>query len=198
MSIIDLIRHGEPQGGRAYRGHGVDDPLSDKGWAQMRHAVKDFIPWQLIVSSPMRRCLEFAQELSQAQNIPLITQQGFKEVGFGQWEGRTPGQIKAENPDQYAAFYADPVNSRPPGAEPLQAFRDRVEEALQNILSQYSDKHILIVCHAGVIRAVIAHVLSATGAGMYKIKVENASLSRIRQTPQGLVLEKLNAKSSLD
>ncbi len=36
---IDIIRHGEPIGGPRFRGHGVDDPLSEKGWEQMWNAV---------------------------------------------------------------------------------------------------------------------------------------------------------------
>jgi len=35
------MRHGEPVGGRAYRGHSIDDPLSEKGWQQMWDAVGD-------------------------------------------------------------------------------------------------------------------------------------------------------------
>ena len=39
-TTIDLIRHGEPVGGRAYRGHNIDDPLSDKGWQQIANDDK--------------------------------------------------------------------------------------------------------------------------------------------------------------
>ena len=41
QTTIDLIRHGEPVGGRKYRGQ-TDDPLSEKGWAQMWAAVGDY------------------------------------------------------------------------------------------------------------------------------------------------------------
>ena len=46
--IIDLIRHGEPQGGPRYRGDGIDDPLSDKGWRQMWDAVGEDAPWTFL------------------------------------------------------------------------------------------------------------------------------------------------------
>jgi len=35
MTTIDLLRHGEPEGGVRYRGDGVDDPLSARAWKQM-------------------------------------------------------------------------------------------------------------------------------------------------------------------
>ena len=40
FTIIDLLRHGEPDGGQKFRG-AVDDPLSPHGWEQMRSAVGD-------------------------------------------------------------------------------------------------------------------------------------------------------------
>jgi len=57
--IVDLLRHGEPVGGRRYRGQ-TDDPLSDKGWKQMWTAVAGQQPWQVIVTSTLSRCREFA------------------------------------------------------------------------------------------------------------------------------------------
>jgi alpha-ribazole phosphatase len=54
---LDFMRHGEPVGGRKYRGQ-LDDPLSEKGWEQMRAAVGEAWPWTRIVSSPLLRCSE--------------------------------------------------------------------------------------------------------------------------------------------
>ena len=43
---LDLLRHGEPKGGRLYRGN-QDDPLTQKGWNQMLDSTQgkqwDFI-----------------------------------------------------------------------------------------------------------------------------------------------------------
>ena len=38
-TVIDLIRHGEPEGGRMIRGQGVDHPLSAVDWAQLWAAI---------------------------------------------------------------------------------------------------------------------------------------------------------------
>ena len=52
---IDIIRHGEPEGGRRYRGHSIDDPLSKTGWQQMWNAIPENPPWDHIISSPLLR-----------------------------------------------------------------------------------------------------------------------------------------------
>ena len=64
-TVIDLIRHGEPIGGRRYRGHGVDDPLSEKGWSQMWQAVGNYNAWHHIITSPLQRCQQFPPAIEQ-------------------------------------------------------------------------------------------------------------------------------------
>ena len=67
-TLIDLLRHGEPRGGAKFRGH-TDDPLSETGWTQMRAAVQGDSPWQVVVSSPLLRCAEFAAELAASLDL---------------------------------------------------------------------------------------------------------------------------------
>lgn len=184
-TTIDLIRHGEPVGGRAFRGNSINDPLSEKGWQQMWDAIGEASPWDQIISSPLERCLAFAETLMETYNIPCETEENFKEVGFGSWEGRTPDEIKATNLAEYENFYLDPINARPQGAEPLDDFIRRVTEAYNRCIEKYQGQHILIVAHAGVNRAIIANAVHAAPIGLYRIKVNNAGISRIKHDKLG-------------
>ncbi len=184
-TIIDLLRHGEPEGGRMYRGHSLDHPLTEKGWQQMWDAVGETPPWQQIISSPLERCQAFAEALMDTYDIPCLSENDFREVGFGSWEGKTPQQIMADNPDEYHNFYADPVHARPPGAEDLDDFIQRVTRAYEKQLEKFAGQHILIVAHAGVNRAIIAHALQAPPIGMYRIKVNNAGITRLKHDQNG-------------
>ncbi len=188
--IIDLIRHGSPVGGKMYRGHSIDHPLSEEGWQQMRECVGDYNLWDVIISSPLLRCSEFARELHQHHNIPLEIMDNLKEVGFGCWEGKDANDIDRE---EFLNFYHDPMNNRPEGSEHLEDFINRVVQSWKKILCEHHGKHILIVAHAGVIRAVIAHILYSEPVGMYKIAVENGRICRIEVTERsGPVLKILN------
>ena len=93
-TVIDLLRHGEPQGGRRYRGQ-IDDPLSELGWKQMWDAVGDHAGWDHIVSSPLLRCRSFAEALGEARALPVSVDAGFREIGFGSWEGFTAADLRA-------------------------------------------------------------------------------------------------------
>lgn len=61
-TLIDLIRHGEPAGGRRYRGHGLDDPLTEKGWSQMWMPLANFLHGS---KSLLLRC-------SVARHLPML------------------------------------------------------------------------------------------------------------------------------
>jgi alpha-ribazole phosphatase len=176
---IELLRHGEPVGGRRYRGQ-LDDALSEKGWQQMWHAVGDRADWQQIVTSPLQRCCAFAIALGERHGLPVKVDARFAEVGFGSWEGRTRQELEAEVPGQVARFLLDPVGNRPLGAELLDDFTARVQAGLGDIVQAYAGQRVLLVAHAGVIRSVMAHVLGMPPAVMYRINVANAGLTRIR------------------
>ncbi len=178
-TVIDLIRHGQPQGGHLYRGHKINDPLSEEGWQQMWQAVGDYNQWQQIISSPLLRCTEFATQLSQKNNIPLQIEDDFKEIGFGSWEGLSREQVKKNNLFEYNNFYADPVNNRPANSENLNTFIQRVIASYLRLVEQFKNKNILIIAHAGVIRAILAHIIKTPPQGIYNFKINNAVIARI-------------------
>jgi len=195
-TVIDLIRHGEPIGGRRYRGHGIDDPLTEKGWFQMWDAVGEYNAWNQIITSPLQRCQVFAHKLGERHKIPVAVEHRFKEVGFGSWEGLSHDEIKIKRANEYQAFLNDPVNHRPLGAEVLDDFIDRVSSAYDETIRRHRNKHCLIVAHAGVIRAIIAKTVHAAPVGLYRIKINNGGITRIRHTETGGLLELLNGKLS--
>ncbi len=180
MVKLDLMRHGEPQGGKRYRGHSIDDPLSDNGWQQMRDAVKHHESWDVIVTSPLMRCQEFADEVAGQYGIAVETIDDLKEIGFGHWEGKSRAIVKAMHVKEYALFYANPEQNPPKNAEKLGVFYRRVLAVIKDIEQRYDGQHVLLVAHAGVIRAILAHVLETPLNTMYKMDIKNACLIDIR------------------
>jgi alpha-ribazole phosphatase/probable phosphoglycerate mutase len=177
LTTIDFIRHGEPVGGRRYRGQ-TDDPLSEKGWSQMWAAVGDFRGWHRIVTSPLLRCREFAHALGGRLEIPVHVEERLAELGYGEWEGKTPEQLMAEDPGILLRYRRDPVACRPRGAEDLEVFAARVIAAWDDLAERFAGQHVLVVGHAGVIRMVLAHVLEIPLGRMFRIQVGNAAVTR--------------------
>ncbi len=178
-TIIDIIRHGEPVGGSKYRGQ-IDDPLSEKGWQQMRAAVAGRDEWQFIVSSDLKRCADFARELGGNLSIGVELDPGFREVGFGRWEGKSATELLAEDPEGIAAFWRDPINNTPPEAESLRDFHQRVTSAWQGLLERHAGKQLLLVGHAGMMRILLLNALGLPLESFYRFDPRNAGIVRVR------------------
>ncbi|MCB1802436.1 MAG: histidine phosphatase family protein [Gammaproteobacteria bacterium] len=196
-TLIDYLRHGQPEGGQCYRGSGVDDALSERGWQQMQAAAAAVDGWQRVISSPLQRCRAFAESLADERGLPLSVVDDLREVGFGSWEGVTREQLKRERAAEYRAFYDDPVNNRPAGAEPLEALAARVGKVFDGLARQYAGEHVLVVAHAGVIRATLGHVTRMPPVNWYRVQVDNAALSRFRVDGARAQLIVHNWRSSL-
>ena len=190
---IDVIRHGEPEGGRRYRGYGVDDPLTELGWQQMWSAVPEQATWQHIISSPLSRCTDFSYALAKKLKIEVTIKEDIKEIGFGEWEGKTPEEIIESDAEAINHFYADPVHNRPNGAEPLDDFSNRVWKSYEDIASEFENQHILIVAHAGVARAITANILGMSLDDVYsRLRIEYAAIIKSvieEDKPPKLVIE---------
>ncbi len=134
--------------------------------------------WQILISSPLQRCASFALEWAEKQRIEHLLDADWMEIDFGDWEGKTAQQIKAEDPDALQRFYADPQTYTPPNAESYSQFTCRIQRALDRIIQHYTGQHILLVTHAGVIRALFSLLLQISPRHSFQIQVSHACLTR--------------------
>ena len=176
ITRFDILRHGEPDGEDCFRGSGIDHPVTEHGMLQMHAAIAQNTKWDLIISSPLIRCLDFAQSLSSKLKLQLIIDDSFKEIGFGVWEGKTKEDVQCNDSETYKRFLLDPVRNRPAGAEPLEKFSNRVWHKLEELSTEYKGKRILLVSHAGVIRVITAKTMGLPLNDVYnQLKVEYAA-----------------------
>ena len=179
FTVVDLLRHGEPEGGQKFRGS-VDDPLSQRGWAQMQNAVGDYQGWEIILSSPLIRCAAFADQLAQRLKCSLSIVPAFQEISFGIWEGRAVAEVNDTDPVALGQFWRDPVGCPIPGGEPLADFDRRISTAWDALLEEYRGRHVLLVTHGGVIRMVLRRLLDMPLQRIWRMEAPFASLSRMR------------------
>lgn len=175
---IDLLRHGETEGGDRFRGH-TDDALSSRGLQQMWAAVSTQ-HWDRLVSSPLIRCAAFASDYVKRHSLPLTFDSRLKEMHFGAWEGRTAADLMRTDADALSRFWNEPQHNTPPGGEPLAQFRLRVLEVWNDILAAHAGQRVLIVTHGGVIRMLLCHALQRPLSALLTFEVGTATLHRIR------------------
>jgi len=178
-TTIDLLRHGACEGGDIYRGR-HDVALSAEGWRQMEQAIDTTEGWQRVVTSPLRRCRHFAEHCAQRLQLPLAVIADLQEIHFGAWEGRPVRDVRQEDPALLARYYDDPASVSPPGGEPTIDAQRRMLRGWQALLHDYAGEHVLLVCHGGVIRLLLSHLLGMPVQASFRLHVPYASLSRVQ------------------
>jgi alpha-ribazole phosphatase len=186
-TYIDLLRHGEPQGGRRFRGS-LDDPLSDTGWAQLQAATADD-RWDRVVCSPLRRCRDFAQDLAARLGVPCAVEPDFREIGFGLWEGLTSTEVRARYGAALTQFWQDPVRHPPPQGEAAADFSARVDAAWQRLTADTTGQRVLVVAHGGTVAMLLRGVLGMPISHAWRIHLGYAGRARLRldHTEHGLL-----------
>jgi len=170
--IVYLLRHGTSEGGRMYRGNLFDDPLTEEGWNQMKSSVAD-LSFDTIATSPMKRCSEFADYISKKSKIPYSIIEDFKEIGFGDWQGKTSHQIGEEIVKR---FKNDPINNPVNNAENLYDFQSKVIKNYLEILDKLNPQNkLLIIAHAGVIRVIKSYILKLPIEKMFTMNIKSGS-----------------------
>lgn len=141
--MIYIVRHGQTDWNKVgkIQGH-TDIELNKQGEEQaliVKEKLKN-IKFDKVFSSPLKRALKTAQII---YNGEIVSDDRLKERYNGELEGKTKNEIK-DFPD-----FNDP-NETSYGIEPLNDFRNRINNFIKEILTKYKNKNILIVSHAGV------------------------------------------------
>lgn len=181
-TLVTVLRHGEVSG-RAHVMRGdQDDPLSERGHAQMRAVLahlEALAPhgWALdaISTSPRGRCRVFAQDWARARNVPLQVADGFRELAFGAWEGLTAMEAAHQDPEGYRLFRDSDGQVAPPGGESVPALRARVRASWEAWLGHSQGGHKLLVTHAGVMRALLTELVGLPPSHAWRVALPEAA-----------------------
>lgn len=131
--------------------------------------------------SPFRRAVETAQIALAGRDVPLVPLDDLRELSLGDWEGATVDEIQSREGDPYLAWLRAPHDCPPPGGEPLDAVCRRVLAAMERIAAAHPDGgDVLVVSHGGVISVYACHLLGASFNTLWRLRVDNASLTIVR------------------
>ena len=180
---IDCLRHGEVDGDACFRGR-RDDPLSDHGWQQMQACCNNR-SWDAVVTSPLMRCHDFAKAWADQHKRSLSVDTDWSEIDFGAWEGLKAKQIERAYPDALQHFYTDPSTFTPPGAESYQHFTIRIQRGWERLMTEFAGQHVLLVTHAGPIRALFSQLLAIPVPQSLHVEVPHACLTRFSCFQEG-------------
>ncbi len=180
-----LVRHGRSADVVPGSPESVDPPLHDIGVLQAgalarRLALK---PLDAIYSSHLRRAVQTAEALHEGRDLPRRERGDLREVDLGDWEGGEFRRRSAAADPEWLAFADAGRWELIPGAERDVDLRARVTGAVNEIAATHAGGSVAVVCHGGVINAVLADLLGLARSTFTVI--ENTSITVLRYRADG-------------
>lgn len=183
MTTVLLVRHGHvaPATGSDLAG----PPLSAQGREQAEVTARAFGaglfgPVDAVVSSTMLRARETAEPLAKALGLVPSFDERLVELDHG-WT--VYGTGVESYPTRCAAYEALSQGRWGTQTYDPQAFADRVETAVHDVVAAHPAGTVAVVCHGGVVSAYLARVL---GIGQVVFFVpDNCSVTRVLAEQDG-------------
>ena len=182
VTRITAVRHGETAWNVDTRIQGqLDIGLNAKGrWQAERAGValadEDI---SVVYSSDLCRAYDTALSIAKPHGLVVQTDEGLRERGFGEFEGKTFAEIEAAWPAQALQLRKRVADFAPPGGESLLQLRERIVQCVQALAQRHGGEHIAVVAHGGVMD--ILH-RAATGLDLQAPRswdLHNAAINRL-------------------
>jgi uncharacterized phosphatase len=170
-TTICIIRHGETDWNSLGKLQGREDiELNNIGREQAIQTARYFEtePWDVIVSSPLKRAYETAQIIASRLSINKIhIIDEITERCYGSASGLLPEERKMRFP-----------NGVIPGQEEFEDLRQRAMIGMTKIVKKFKGKKIIVVSHGGLTNSIL-YTLSAGEFGSFKTRLKNGCINRI-------------------
>ncbi|HEV7206352.1 MAG TPA: histidine phosphatase family protein [Jatrophihabitans sp.] len=189
MSTLLLVRHGlTAMTGPVLAGRTPDVHLDERGDKQAAAVAERIaaVPLSAIVTSPLDRCQETAQAISDAQTAAQRepawhVDDRLQECDYGDWTGRQIKDLVKE--PLWKVVQAQPSAVHFPGGEGLAEMSMRAVGAVRDWDARLGDDAVWVACtHGDIIKAIVADALGLHLDQYQRIVPDPCSVSVIRYT----------------
>ena len=168
-----VVRHGETveNANNCLVGR-INSSLTEKGIEQAYQVAKKFEgkPIDLIVSSPLDRCKQTAEIISE-NKIPIIYSEKLLGRDHGEFTGKPRDFV---NFDEYWNYNKDIHYEK---AESVKDLYNRVANLIIELKEKYQDKNVIIVTHSGIMRVLYYYFKGIPENGIFsEIVIKNCDV----------------------
>ncbi|MDD5729529.1 MAG: histidine phosphatase family protein [Candidatus Omnitrophica bacterium] len=197
ITRIFLIRHGVTSWNRQRRYCGrIDVGLSREGKEQARklRGQLEKIIFDRIYCSTKKRAQATCGIIFPGRKFTKVL--ALREINFGALEGLRHDEIMEKYGKVYENWLKDPYKYNIPGAEPISAFKKRINAAVKKIIGLNAGKTVAVVCHGGVIGIFVSSLLKS--GDFWKYVPKATSVTVVEYKKNKLSLKKFNDVAHLE
>lgn len=183
MLTIYLTRHGQTEWNVQHKMQGWGNgELTELGLADAKNLAVRLhdTPIDKIYASTSKRAYQTAEIIAEGRDIPVIKDDVFREMCFGDWDGKFRDDIMAQYPEDFHTFWEEPQNFKRETCETFSELQNRVKQAMQMIIDQNNDGTVLVVAHSIFLRMLFATIKHLPISDIFTQKrPENTSLTKV-------------------
>jgi probable phosphoglycerate mutase len=157
-----LIRHSLTFWNEKKRIQGrMNSPLSETGLKMAAAWGRELqgLHWDRILASNLGRVQETVALVNQELHLPLHVDPLLQEQDWGEWSGLSFPELFRRFGPKVRKQEAAGWEFRPPGGESRTEVLARGQQVLRNAADKWPGENILIVCHEGIIKTLLYHLL---------------------------------------
>jgi probable phosphoglycerate mutase len=139
----------------------------------VRHAVA-------VVSSDLLRCRQTAAPIADALGVDCAFDARLRERAFGAMEGRTPAEVRRDDPVRYERWRSRDPDDDLDGGESLRTFAARVGAGLAELAAAHVGRTLVLVTHGGALDVVHRLARGMPLEAPRDFDIPNAALNRLR------------------
>ncbi|XP_041459508.1 6-phosphofructo-2-kinase/fructose-2,6-bisphosphatase-like isoform X3 [Lytechinus variegatus] len=182
---IYLTRHGESKHNQKGR-IGGDANLSERGWAYSK-ALGEYMSSQnlqdlKVWTSRLKRTVQTASSI----DVAIEQWKSLDELDAGVCDGLTYEEIQARHPEEFALRDQDKFHYRYPMGESYQDLVARLEPVIMELERQ---KNVLVICHQGVMRCLLAYFLDKNSEELPYLKCPLHTVIKLTPVAYGCRVE---------
>jgi broad specificity phosphatase PhoE len=188
MTTFYILRHADKESGDFYNPQlrHQDQPISQKGWLQAQKLAPFFAdkPISAIYISEYRRTGQTIEYVAQAHQLTTIADARLNEIDNGLIEGLTDEEIRQKYPEVWNGFHERTVDFRFPEGETGIEAQKRIVDFLEEKRLQYSSGNIVAVCHDGLSRLLMCHIVNIPVYKRWNFQVDTCGIMEICYQPE--------------
>ncbi len=186
MAIFYLVRHGSNDLlGKALAARLPNVRLNARGRDEAARAAQALKGKGIgrIVSSPLERARETAQPLAEALGLAVEIDEGFQEIAFGDWSGKSMAEL--ESMPEWKRFNEYRSGVRIPNGETMLESQSRVVRSLERLYRENPAGAVAIFSHGDPIKLALAYFLGVPLDLFTRFEIGVGSFSILRLEESG-------------
>jgi broad specificity phosphatase PhoE len=192
-----LLRHGRTEWNASGRFQGqLDSALDVIGRAQAKAAAVAVAPMQpdALLTSDLSRAADTAAAVGEEAGLTPVAEVRLREIFLGRWEGLTRAEVRAQFPEEYAAWQAG-LDARRGEGETYAEVGTRAVACVLEWLDQLGPGSLVVaVTHGGTARATIGTLIGLEPDTWWRLApLGNCRWSLLSDKGRGWQLEEHNA-----